>query len=330
MIPLKNKKTISYIVPPLITAGLCYVLYSDTDLHTFTRWLPKCDYLFVGLFILCNAAAMLLRALRWRIQLRAMGLNPSFGVMARAIFGTYAVNLVFPRLGEFWRCAYVSRSQGSSFSGVFGTMVADRLADTATVGLIALTAFGLSSDAMAGFLAQTAIDEKISSLLSSPAVMVLLALCAAALVYILRARNHFAAGVRGFLRRTWRGFSLLFTMPGRGRWLLLTAGIWGSYILSMYCSMRSFPPTASLGAGAVMITFVFGSLAMAVPSNGGIGPWQFAIIMSLSGLYGIERSDALSFATLNLGATTLLTIALGIGTFLSIGRNQRRKVTAAG
>lgn len=316
------KRVISYIIPPIITVGLCYVLYSDIDPAQLRSDIGRCNFLWVAAFLACNVLAMVFRAMRWRLQLRAIGLNPPLGVMNRSIFGTYAVNLVFPRLGEVWRCGYIARVAAAPFSGVFGTMVADRLSDTLMVLLICVPTFIASSSAMNSFLERANVGAGVGDILISwPMLLCGVALVAAAL-FVWRSRSAAAFRIRGFVVRTWRGFAVIFSMPNRGRWLLLTLGIWGSYIVSMGFSMAAFPPTAALaetyGLTAVMITFVFGSLAMAIPSNGGIGPWQLAIMLSLSGLYSLPEGEALSFATLNLAASTLLTIILGIGSFALI------------
>ena len=116
-------------------------------------------------------------------------------------------------------------------------------------------------------------------------------------------------------------------MPGKGKWLLLTLGIWTCYFLQLYVSFYAFPFTAALlaeyGVPAALVTFVLGSLAMGVPSNGGIGPWQWAVIFAL-GIYGLPKAEAGAFANLSLGTTTLLTIALGIFTFAAIAFDKRR------
>lgn len=258
---------------------------------------------------------MVFRGLRWRLQLRASGINPGFGVMNRSIFGTFAVNLVFPRLGEFWRCAYIARISGTAFSPVFGSMIADRLADTLMAGLIALATFFCFSPAMAKFLEQANIPV---GFLSGPVFWVFVAVMLMGCLYVIFGKDRFAGRIREFLLKMWGGFMSIFRMKNKGLWLLLTLGIWGGYMASMALSMAAFPPTAHLGADAVMLTFVFGSLAMAIPSNGGIGPWQFAVILALNGLFGVPRETALVFATLNLGANTMLTILLGLYTFAHI------------
>lgn len=323
----KIKTFLKYIVPPVITVGLCIILYSNVNWGELRLGLLSCDFRLVVAFLGFNVLAMVFRALRWRLQLRAIDLNPGMGPMLGSIFGCYAVNLVFPRLGEFWRTSYMAGVCGAPFSMVFGSMVADRLADTLAVLLITATAALAASGAMADFASHSDFGAKLQALVHSPWPVLVALLCVAALFWLYRSHGRAAMAVKRFVRRMWAGFAAIFTMPHRPLWLLLTLGIWGAYYLSMYLSMLAYPPSAAVtlqaGPLCVLVTFVFGSLAMAVPSNGGIGPWQFAIILALSGIYGLSHTDALTFATINLGATTLLTILLGIGTFIYIGFSKK-------
>lgn len=323
----KFTKIISYIIPPLITVGLCYVLYSDIDSGNVFARLGDWNFALMALFLALNVVAMLLRALRWRLQLRAIGVSPSFADMVRAIFGCYGLNILLPRLGELWRSAYIARGAKKPFSEVFGSMIADRVSDTIVVGLIGLSSFGIASSAMLAFARKSTAFAGLGSMLTSWVALIALIAVVAVALFVIFAKNRFAARIRGFIAKTWTGFAVVFKMPGRTRWLFLTAGIWVSYIASMYVSMLAFAPTAQLladhGFACALLTFVFGSLSMAVPSNGGIGPWQIAVMMSLCGIYGMTQEPALSFATINLAMTTLLTVVLGIWTFISIALKKR-------
>ena len=62
---------------------------------------------------------------------------------------------------------------------------------------------------------------------------------------------------------------------------------------------------------------------MGVPSNGGIGPWQWAVIFAL-GIYGVGATQAGAFGNLVLGSQTLLLIALGIFTFIAIALDKKK------
>lgn len=50
-----------------------------------------------------------------------------------SIFGAYSLNIVFPRLGEVWRCVYISRSERVPLSTVVGTDIGDRGSDAVVV-----------------------------------------------------------------------------------------------------------------------------------------------------------------------------------------------------
>lgn len=321
MTPKINLRTfIQYIVPPIITVGLCIYLYRGVDWSEVMDGLRSSNFTLLSLFLLCNVGAMIARALRWRLQLRAMGLSPSFGEMVRSIFGTYAVNLVFPRLGEVWRCTYIAKATRSPFSGVFGSMIADRLADTMVILLMSLITFMFAAPAMAEFAAESDLTNRAVSILSSPWVIFFLFLLFVFCILCIYSPERIFVSIRRFVSNMWHGFTALFTMQsGRGSWLMLTGLIWLGYSAGMFFSLYSYPPTAALvsdhGFLCGLLTFVFGSLAMAIPSNGGIGPWQASVMLSLCGIYGMEPSTALTFATINVAFSTLLTIILGLYTF---------------
>ena len=73
------------------------------------------NYFWIILSMVIAAFSHIARAFRWRLQLRALNITPSMRVLINAIFGTYAMNLLFPRLGEVWRCGYVAQRD---FDGV--------------------------------------------------------------------------------------------------------------------------------------------------------------------------------------------------------------------
>jgi len=270
-----------------------------------------------------SVVAQVARAYRWRLQLLGLGVKAPVREMVRSIFGTYAVNLVFPRLGEFWRTGYIAQRRQVPFSTVLGSMVADRLSDTVTVGLLTLLAVVLASGAMSRFLVSTGVGARMSGILCSPWMIAgaVVAVVVVVAVVINRRSPRFQR-LFGALRNMWCGFLSVRSMPRKWLFLLLTAVIWGSYFVEMWISFYALPETEAVvaisGVAAVFVTFIFGSVSMAVPSNGGIGPWQGAIVLALSGLYGLPAEKALAFATLALAAQTLLTILLGLYTFVGI------------
>ena len=331
------KKILQYGVPLVISIGLCYLLFTGIDFDEMIATIRnECNFWWIGLALFISIFSHVFRAMRWRIQLRALNINPPLMPLVYSIFGTYAVNLVFPRLGEVWRTTYIAQRQNASFTAVFGSMVADRLADTVTVLLITLSAFLLATNALTQYLAQnTALYNKLLALIASPWLWIIV-LAMVAIVWWLftkKRNNKFIAKIIGFAQGLWTGFAAIAKMKGKGQWLLLTVAIWGCYFTQLFVAFFAFKETTAVienhGVVAVLVCFALSSIAMGVPSNGGIGPWQWSVIFGLS-IYGMAIDGiSVAFANLVLGSQTCLLIILGIITFTAIALEKRRNTPAS-
>ena len=155
----------------------------------------------------------------------------------------------------------------------------------------------------------------------------------ASLVWIYRStsENVVLARARAIVRDLWQGLATIAKMEGKWQFLLYTVLIWGCYFLQLYIASKAFSFTSHLGVLPVLVLFVLSSIGMAVPSNGGLGPWQFAIIFGLS-LYGVGAfppstpydAQASAFSWLVWGVQQLLLIVLGIFAFLCIAVEKKK------
>lgn len=332
------RNIIKYVIPLVITVGLCYLLFSTVDFEEMITIIrTECNFWWIGLAMFISIFSHVFRAMRWRIQLDALGIKAPLVPLVYSIFGTYAVNLVFPRLGEVWRCGYIAQRQDAQFTTVFGSMVADRLADTVTVGLLTLTTFVLASRQLMAYINQNpAALEGMVNLVSSPWLWISLTGLVVGVWWFFTARtgNKVVLKLRKWVKDLWQGFAVVAKMPGIGRWLVLTVCIWGCYFMQLYVAFFAFPFTAEVvahhGVLAVLVCFVLSSIAMGVPSNGGIGPWQYAVIFGLAFYMpaGIDKAlytaQSTAFANLVLGSQTLLLIVLGLLTFGYVALSRRR------
>lgn len=321
---------LKYVIPLIISIGLCYLLFTGIDFHEMVSIIrDQCDFRWIGLALCISVFSHVCRAYRWRIQLQAIGVNAPIHALIFSIFGTYAVNLVFPRLGEVWRTGYIAQRQDAPFTAVFGSMVADRLADTVTVLLLTVVTFLLASKAILVFLSENGESyAAIGRLLASPWLWGAALACVALFWWFMtrKSSNKAVVRIQTAVRELWQGFAVVARMPGKGRWLLWTVGIWGCYFTQLYVCFYAFPFTTEIlaqhGILAALVTFVISSISMGVPSNGGIGPWQWSVIFAL-GIYGLDRASAGAFANLVLGCQTLLLILLGIITFIGIALDRK-------
>lgn len=330
---------LKYGVPLVISVGLCWLLFHNEDIDPANMWRiirEDCDFRWIGLNIFFGLMAQVFRAARWQIQLRALDIRPSFWQLVLSILGTYSVNLVFPRLGEVWRTGYIANRQKAPFTTVFGSMVADRLADTVTVFILLLLTFIPAGAQLKAYLGQDGgMMSRLLDLLGSPvlwgAIIATLAVCV--WLFVRFPRHKVIVRVKQIWSGLWKGFAVIVSMRGKGLWLSYTVMLWGSYIMALYCAFLAFPLTADMiarhGIAALAVCFVFTSISMGVPSNGGIGPYQWAMIFGITlfaaDVPGLTHEYALTFANFLMGVQTLVLIVQGLFTFGCIALTKRHK-----
>lgn len=324
---------VKYGIPIAVSVGLAWFLYKNVDLAAIRQSLSEdVNYWWFVPVIVVSTLSHIFRALRWRLQLRAIGVNAPLHAIVCSIFGTYFVNLLFPRLGEVWRTGYIARRENASFSQVLGSMVGDRLSDTVTVLVLTVATFFMAQDAFLKFMAQNDGGGSHTSTLLMAGVAVAGVAGVALLVWIYRMKdaNGILGKVQGIVRDLWDGLASIAHMQGKWWFLLYTILIWGCYYMQLYIASKAFTFTADLGWLPILVLFVLSSIGMAVPSNGGLGPWQFAIIFGLT-LYGVGTfppsvpydAQASAFAWLVWGVQTLLLIVLGIYAFVYIALDRK-------
>lgn len=335
------KKAISYLIkygiPLVIGVGLMWFLYKNVDMASMMDTLKTdVNYWWFAAVAVVSILSHVFRALRWRLQLNAIDVKPSFSAVVNSIFGTYAVNLVFPRLGEVWRCGYIANRQKASVTQVMGSMVADRLTDTVTVLTLTLITFLLAQNAFGQFFdAYPQMKENLMNIVSDARVWMgtIIVIAAFGWLLIMKTENKIIKKIQLMARNLWEGFAAITRMDGKWWFLLLTILIWGCYFLQLYLACQAFSFTSNLSVLAVLVVFVLSSIGMGIPTNGGLGAWHVATIFGLS-LYGVGVFNpgnfdprASAFAMLVWGFQTLLLIVLGIYAFISMAIDRRRIVT---
>lgn len=327
---------VRYLLPLALTVLLLVYLFKKVDFAEMWHIVSHgVDYWWILLAMGISVFSHVFRAARWRLQLRALGGNPPFMALCCSIFGCYALNLIFPRLGEVWRCTYIASVDRKPFTTVFGSMVADRLADTLSVLVLLGLCFVLASPALNAFLEKYPVGQGVLNLAGNPLFWIALVggmVAIVALLYALR-RSGPVKKLLGWLSELLHGFTAVATMKGRGKFLLLTLCIWGCYYLQLYVAFYAFPFTrelcaeASLGYGLIpcLVAFVLSSIGMAIPSNGGLGPWNIAVMFGLA-LYGISDTAGTAFSMLVWSGQTVMLILLGIYTMIYISlHNENRR-----
>lgn len=337
----RGEKALDYIVPIVISVVLVVWLFEKVHFRDVMATVRAgCDFWWVGAMMLITMLSHIVRGVRWGIQLRGAGV-PRMSVTAESvsIFGAYALNLVFPRLGEVWRCVWVSRSEGVKLSTVVGTDVGDRLSDMVVVLALTVLALIVAHPALVDFATHYQVGRDIRSLLADKLLWLGLAAVVGAFWSLLHYGRKYAwvKKVDGSLQQVWEGFHVLFTMKGKLEYAVLTIGIWGCYFMETYVMLQAFPFTRALvsepgmcwGLVPGLVVFVFGSFSMAIPSNGGLGPWNLAVMFALS-LYGISDTEGAAFSMVMWSFQAAMLVLLGLfSAGYVVYRKRQRKESAS-
>lgn len=328
------KTVLRYLIPLAITVLLVWYMFTKIDFAQLWYTVRHgVDYKWILLAMAISVLSHVLRAMRWRLQLRAIGLKPRLMPLCCSIFGTYALNLVFPRLGEVWRCTYVAQHERTPLTGVLGSMVADRLADTLTVLLLLLLTLVVAHEQIMAFLNKYPIGQGLLATMSNPWFWIAIIVVVAVVILALRLGRNTGPvkRLKKMIGELWTGFAVVATMQGRGKFGLLTLGIWGCYFMQLYVAFYAFECTrvlctseAGLAFGLLpcLVAFVLSSIGMAVPSNGGLGPWNMAVVFGLM-LYNVAEAPATSMSIVVWSAQTIMLIILGIYTAIYISTEKR-------
>lgn len=316
-------KVADYTLPVAISAVLVIWLFRKVDFSDVVRVVrEECDFIWVVVMMAITTLSHITRGVRWGIQLRAAGV-PRMTVTKESvsIFGAYSLNLVFPRLGEVWRCLFISRSEKVKLSTVVGTDIGDRGSDAVVVVCLTVVCLIVAHPALSSFMDHYSVGRDIGHLLDDKLLWLGLAAVVGAFWSVCHYLRRYAwvRKMDATLSQIWEGFKVLFTMRGRGLYVLLTLGIWGCYFMETYVMFMAFPftralisePGSALGLIPGLVVFIFGSYSMAVPSNGGLGPWNLAVMFALS-LYGISDTEGASFSMVMWSCQAAWLVVLGL------------------
>ncbi len=271
--------------------------------------------------------AQVFRGWRWRQSLEPLGEKPRHSVSIHAIFLSYAVSLIIPRVGEFARCGVLRRWDGISFPKSLGTVVTERAIDSLLIMVITALTFLSQVPVFLTFFDETgtSIDTILNRFTTTGYIVT--AACgisACVLLYILLRKLSIHNVIKETLQGMWQGIISLRNVHNVPLFIGFTLAIWLSYFLHYYLTFFCFEETSHLSIISALVTFIVGSIAVIVPTPNGAGPWHFAVKTMLI-LYGVSQNEALYFVLIVHTVQTMLVILLGIYAWAALAFTHKRK-----
>ncbi|MEM8487819.1 MAG: lysylphosphatidylglycerol synthase transmembrane domain-containing protein [Bacteroidota bacterium] len=325
------KKIAAYAVSIALGLFLLYLALQGVELDALKASIASASFIWIVPIVAAILISHALRAWRWQILLEALpdrqrkrelSSVPFRSAFLSLIIGYFA-NLLIPRIGEFARSASLSREQGIRFSGVFGTVVVERVVDMA---VLVIGIFSLSVLFYDQFLF---IQDRIFSPLVSMASQIPIAWTAAgltgfgALGYVafrtiktsqsdklLQIRRRLVSILNSFRD----GMLTLLKAPRRGALVLSTVLMWFTYTLMAYLTfvMLDMHTTFELGWDGAWSIMIFGAIGFAVPAPGGTGSFHYITKLALVNLYFVDETMAVTYAIISHGLHVIVYTVAGV------------------
>jgi len=308
-----------------LMALFIYLFLKSLDLKAAGHSLGEALPAWIALSALVNLAGFVVRAWRWRWLLSPVKRDIGLYNLTSTTFIGFMVSFLVPfRVGEIVRPVLLARRESLSSSAALATIAIERLLDALTIMFLFLL-FILSPRGKALVVAPAGggAADYLHHGIEATAVMVGVLL---PLVVILVAFPRQVIGALERLHRAWpKGFigraieSVERFIEGlavvrRARALLvcgaLSVLLWLVIDLGIWCGTTAFGlPVKFFDTFLLVVPLAVG---IAVPTPGGVGPYEFLAQLSLVGFWGIAAAPAAAAAvTLHLIAL-VPTILLGL------------------
>lgn len=301
------------LIPLFIGIAIIYYQFSTLTAEEIAKIrisFQKANYYYIFLSLVIACLGYWSRAYRWKYALQHLGYQTKFYNNFFTVSVSYLMNLTVPRSGEISRAALLKKYENVPFDKAFGTIVAERMVDLAIFLLFVIVGFLLQYDKLNQFLLDNDVSLKTIGIF---AVVGFIMFVIFILIWIY-AEWNIIQKLKTKLSGLIEGMTTIFLMKDRWKYLSHSFFIWFSYLSMFYVTIFAMPETAQITFDIVIMGFIFGSLAIGF-SNGGLGAYPFSIALVLS-LYGISTEAGTAFGWLVWTSQTLLTIILGLVSYL--------------
>ncbi len=311
---MKNhlSKWLSIIIPIALGIGIIayqYNKFTEAQINEIEGYFKNANYYYVILAVFIGFIGNSIRAYRWKYMLDHLGYESSFANNFMAVNIGYLLNLTVPKSGEISRAVIVKKYNNIPFDKGFGTIVAERIIDMFFLLFFMLLAVVLQFKIVKAFI----LDKMPLHLIALLLVGGTLGFIVFILIYKyskLKIVAIFKEKITGLKE----GLLSVVHMKEKWNYFFQTLLIWGSYILTYYVATKAIPETSVLTIGAIITSFVVGSIAIAF-TNSGFGAYPFLTSKVLL-FYAIAEPIGTAFGWIIWTSQMLLVLILGLLSFL--------------
>ena len=286
-------------------------LESD-QVETIKQSFRDANYLFVLLSVFFGTLSHLSRAYRWRYTLAPLGIKIRFSNSFFSVMVAYVANIVFPRMGEVSRCAVIAKYEKQPFEKLFGTVVAERVADMvillSIIAIVLVLQLDILSSTLDNLLAKGGDPQALIQKLVILGV-VGLAVGVGGLIFIRRSNHPMALKVKNLLSGLIDGVMSILKMEKKWEFIAHTAFIWIMYLAMFWVVFFALPETSNVSTAGVLASFVVGGLSIVLVQGGiGVYPWGVSLVLVA---YGVTETAGVTLGWIIWTAQTLMILFWG-------------------
>jgi len=250
----------------------------------------------IGIYLVSNVS----RAYKWMLLLGAMDYKPRFWNCFWTIMIGYFANLGFPRLGEILRPGLLSKHENIPLEKVLGTVIVDRIVDVVFLGLVIGIAFLVGWSDFVALWRSLEINHEQEAASGPDLKLIVLAVAVIGILFLYLTRNYgWSKKIRDRIIQAVQGFKdgLLSALRVKNipAFIFHSAVIWVCYYLMVVFGFWAFEPSEHLGLVPALFLFILTSLAMIIPTPGGMGSYHYFVMTGLM-WYGLDKVQGFSFA----------------------------------
>ena len=305
----KLKQILKITIPLALGIIILYFLYKGTDFAELWLYIKGANWAILAFSLIFGLSGNVIRGLRWELLINPLGYYPKRKNVIYAVLGNYAVNFAIPRAGEIWRCGVICKEENIPFQKLIGTLIIDRIFDMVMVMLIIFLAIAFNLSIFLRNVNYLNFPDWVTSPYPYLGALALLTLFVFAIIFF--KNNFLVKKIRFLLSSMWNDMLIVWKMKKKTLFVIYSFGIWISYFLYFYITFFAFGFTSHLGFAAGLFIFTLGSISMGIPSNGGLGPWQAAIVFGLT-IYMVSFEQAMAFATGVFAFQSIWVVACGL------------------
>jgi len=296
----------------VIGSFFVYLSLRGIDLDGIAAGLQRAHLFFFIPFLILMTLVQMLKSYRWGVIMKPIATVDQFSLFAVTNVGLMAVIAIPARVGELARPYLISTKKDISMSSALGTIMVERVLDVLSI--------------LAVFFIVIMFTPLPQWMISGSILLLFLVLAFLGLMIFLLLKKEASLAmispVLNFFPERWRlkimaladnlidGFKIISRAQSMYQLVFLSLVIWVIDAVSMYILFFAFDISLPLSAAFVLMPIII--LGIAIPTAPGfVGNWHFFCVLGL-GLFGIDKTDALTYAIVLHFLTIGIIVILGL------------------